>query len=78
MTFNLVGVHIDPDAGNPDSRFPQNRGVGTLLDSKNQFPAFAVHAFAASGKQRHNIVLDSQFIKTTIQGHTVHSDGKYS
>lgn len=51
MTFNLVGIDIDPDTGNPDGSFPQNRRVSSLLDSKHQFPAFTVNAFAASGKQ---------------------------
>lgn len=50
MTFNLVGIDVDPDAGNPDSSFPQNRRVSSLLDSKHQFPAFTVNAFAASSK----------------------------
>jgi hypothetical protein len=51
MTFNLVRVYIDPDAGNPDSSFPQNRRVRSLFDSKHQLSSFTVNTFTASGRK---------------------------
>jgi hypothetical protein len=75
MTFDLVSVDVDPDAGNPDSSFPQNRRVGSPLDSKHQFPAFAVNAFAAS---RHKKRFLAQYNNQNLLEHTVHSNGKCS